>query len=602
MIMRRIATLLRTTEDAALVCILGLMVMLPVIEVAVRRTGHGFALSTVMVQHGTLAVSMIGALVAAREGRLIALATGGAFSARLQSAAKIVSALFASVVSALLAVANFEFAMAEREGARMFAFGIPLWTVEMILPVGFAAVVLHLAWRSSERWSIRAIVLLSAAVATGVSMHSHLQASHPLVWAGAAIALVATVFGAPLFATLGAIALLLHWLAELPVAGLGVSHYSLVINPSLPAIPLFTLAGFLLAEGGAARRLVRVFDALLGGLRGGPAIVTAIACAFFTTFTGGSGVTILALGGLLLPILKHARYSDRDALGLVTGGGALGILFPPCLPLILYGVSANVDIHQLFLGGAVPGLLLVVLTVILGIRQQKARPERRDFDWREVGRAMSAAKWELLLPPIVLVSLFGGFASPVEAAALTALYAFVIEVLVYRDYGSARDVARVFVEAGLLVGGILLVLGVSLGLTSFLIDAEIPQHAVDWATASIHSRALFLLLLNVFLILVGAMMDIYSAIVVIVPLMTPLGAAFGIDPIHLGILFLTNLELGYLMPPVGENLFISAYRFNKPISEVYRACIPMIVIFSIGVVLVTYVPWLTTALPRMMGR
>jgi tripartite ATP-independent transporter DctM subunit len=309
-------------------------------------------------------------------------------------------------------------------------------------------------------------------------------------------------------------------------------------------------------------------------------------------------VTILALGGLLLPILLQARFSEKNALGLLTGGGAIGILFPPCLPLILYGVAANVEVRQLFIAGIIPGVLIVALTAWLGFHQQPGMTESRPIDWREVGSAAWQAKWEFLMPVLVLVSLFGGFATPVEASAITALYALIVAALIHRDYPSVRDLARVFVKSGLLIGGILLILGVSLGLTSYLIDAELPQLAVQWVTSSVQSRILFLLLLNLFLVVVGAIMDIYSAIVVIVPLIAPLGAAFGIDPVHLGILFLTNLQLGYLMPPVGENLFISAYRFDKPIGTIYRACVPMILIFSAATLLVTYVPWLTLVFVR----
>ncbi len=259
---------------------------------------------------------------------------------------------------------------------------------------------------------------------------------------------------------------------------MAVSHYSLVVSVSLPAIPLFTLAGYVLAEGGASRRLIRLFDALVGGIRGGTGAVTALVCAFFTTFTGGSGVTILALGGLLLPMLRKARYSERDALGLVTGAGALGILFPPCLPLILYAIAANVDLHELFVAGTGPGVLLLILTILLARRQQPPESERRSFDRRELAAAAWAAKWELLLPVVALGVLFAGIATPVEAAAVTALYAIVVEAGIHHGDRGEGKLSKVFRECGVLVGGILLILGVALGLTAFLIDAEVPQHAV----------------------------------------------------------------------------------------------------------------------------
>jgi C4-dicarboxylate transporter DctM subunit len=304
---------------------------------------------------------------------------------------------------------------------------------------------------------------------------------------------------------------------------------------------------------------------------------------------------------LLLPILLNAKYSERNALGFLTGAGALGILFPPCLPLILYAVAAGVDVSDLFLAGIVPGTLLLGLTVVLGRFQQPALAVTAAFNRTEARLALLAAKWELLLPVVICVLLFGGFATAVEAAAMTVVYAFISEVVVHRDYKSTKQLLKVFSDAGLLVGGILLILGVALGLTGFLVDAEIPQRAVEWVTANVHNPLVFLLLLNLFLILVGALMDIYSAIIVVVPIIIPLGAAFGIDPVHLGIIFLANLELGYLVPPVGENLFVAAYRFDKPIGELARAVLPMVGVLLVGVLLITYVPSLSLWLVRLVS-
>jgi tripartite ATP-independent transporter DctM subunit len=577
----------RSPEELLLALILLAMAVLPVVEMFLRQLGLGVRSTSALVQHGTLAVCMIGAVVAARRGRLISLATATLLKGRARAMGSFAASAIGATVTLFLAVGSFQFVVTER--------GDPFWIAQMILPLGFAWITLHLIIVKQDGWVRSMAIAVATALLTFVIVQIGVAPQPAFTVAAFAAIVIGAVLGMPMFATLGGAALVLHWMGEVPIANMAVSHYSLVVNPSLPAIPLFTLAGYILAEGGASRRLVRVFDALFGGVRGGPAIITALACAFFTTFTGGSGVTILALGGLLLPILRDARYSERNALGLLTGAGALGILFPPCLPLILYGISANVEIRRLFIAGAIPGAILVALTIWLGMRQQGIARKRHAFNVREAWNALNTAKWEVLLPVVVLVSLFGGFATPVESAALTALYALAV---CYRDYRKRADLQRVFVEAGLLVGGVLLILGVSLGLTSALIDAEIPQLAVQWATANIHSTILFLLLLNLFLIVVGALMDIYSAIVVVVPLIAPLGAAFGVDPLHLGIIFMTNLELGYLMPPVGENLFISAYRFDKPISEVYRACLPMIAIYAAGVIAVTYIPWLTLALVR----
>jgi tripartite ATP-independent transporter DctM subunit len=323
-------------------------------------------------------------------------------------------------------------------------------------------------------------------------------------------------------------------------------------------------------------------------------------------FTGASGVTILALGGLLLPVLLAAGYKERDALGLLTSAGSLGLLFPPCLPLILYAVvatavGAEVTMMKIFLGGVLPGVLLVVLTTWWGVRQgPKVAADAGSFNLGEAGRAIAAAKWELLMPVVALVSLFGGFATPVEAAAVTALYAFVVECFVYRDLKLGKDVARVMTDCGLLVGGVLLILGVAMGFTDYLFDARVPETAVTWATGAIQHRWVFLLALNLFLLIVGCLMDIFSAIVVVAPLIIPLGRVFGVDPVHLGIIFLTNLELGYLTPPVGMNLFLSSYRFNKPMGEIVRAVLPLAGLRVVAVLLITYVPALATWLPRLV--
>jgi C4-dicarboxylate transporter, DctM subunit len=327
-----------------------------------------------------------------------------------------------------------------------------------------------------------------------------------------------------------------------------------------------------------------------------------LVCAFFTSFTGASGVTILALGGLLKPVLDAAGYSEKSALGLLTGSGSLGLLLPPCLPLIFYAIVARVPIEQMFLASIIPAFVMMAATAIWGLRQGRENNGNvRNFSWREARGAFWEAKWELAMPIVACVALFSGWATPVEAAALTAFYAFLIESVIHRDLKIIRDVPRVTAECGLLIGGILLILGVSLGFTNYLVDAEVPTRAVEWTTRTIHSPILFLLLLNVFLLVVGCLMEIYPAIVVEVPLLVPLGAAFGIDPVRLGIIFLANMELGYLTPPVGLNVLMSSIRFGKSVPEVFRAVLPVVVVLAAGVLLITYVPALTTALPKLFG-
>jgi tripartite ATP-independent transporter DctM subunit len=549
-------------------------------------------------------------MLAARDHRLLSLSTLSQFlKGRWQASARVYSSAVAVAISVFLCVAAAQLVASEREGGGMMAYQIPIWTVQLIMPIGFAVIALRLLWNASDHWGGRLAALLLAGGIAGIGLHPF-AAPEQLVMPGLIGLLAAVILGAPIFALLGGAALILFWGDGTPIASLSLTHYSMVTNPTLPTVPLFTLAGYFLAEGGASRRLIRVFRALLGQLRGGPAIVAVIACAFFTSFTGASGVTILALGGLLMPVLLGAGYTERSALGLVTGSGGLGLLFPPSLPLILYAVVANanagageVTIKRMFLGGLGPGLLLVTMASLMGIwlgpkKQAQAAP----FDGAEAARAIWAAKWELLLPVVALAALFGGLATPVEAAAVTALYAFVVETFVYRDFKRASDIPRVMAEAGLLVGGVLLILGVALGFTNYLVDAQVPTHAVEWVTGVVKSKYAFLLALNLCLLVVGCIMDMYSAIIVVAPLIVPLAIAYGVDPVHLGIIFLANMELGLLTPTVGLNIFLSSYRFGKPVLQVSRAVIPMQCVLLIGVLLITYLPPLTTFLPHWLGQ
>ncbi|MGB6640480.1 MAG: TRAP transporter large permease subunit, partial [Thermoanaerobaculia bacterium] len=402
---------------------------------------------------------------------------------------------------------------------------------------------------------------------------------------------------------LGGAAVYLFMIEAVPVAAVPAETYRLAVSPLLPAIPLFTLAGFLLAQGNASQRLVRVFRSLFGWIPGGTAVVTTIVCAFFTVLTGGSGVTILALGGLLFGALQADRYREEFSLGLLTASGSLGLLFPPALPLILYGIVAQVPIRDLFIGGLIPGILLVALVAAWGVREGiKSGAGRQAFSVPEALGAVWAAKWELLLPFVVLVAIFGGFVTLVEAAALTVLYAFIAQVFVHKDLSLRGDLFRVLTETMVLIGGVLIILAVAMGLTSYMVDAQIPSRMLDWVQTYIQSPLVFLLCLNLLLLIVGCLMDIFSAIVVVVPLIVPLGVAYGVDPVHLGIIFVANLELGYLTPPVGLNLFLAAYRFDRPLLTIWRAALPMLAILGIGVLLITYLPPMTLGLLELIGR
>jgi tripartite ATP-independent transporter DctM subunit len=586
-------------ENGLLVTLLAGMLLIPVLQI-LRRWGLpvGIQASESFLSHFNLLVGVFGGLIAARESRLLSLSTLPNLLRKpwQRHAAVAYGNAVAAAVAAVLCAASVQLVLAERQSGRELAYGIPIWVAQASLPFGFACLALRLVWHASTSWFWRLAALAVATSVVLIGLKPPIAPSSLVVPALVGLLLGAAA-GTPIFAILGGAAVILFWGREDPLASIPLDHYEQVVNPLLPMVPLFTLTGYYLAESGASKRLVRVFMAVFGTFRGGPAIVTALVCAFFTTFTGGSGVTILALGGLLYPVLTAAHYSERNALGLLTGAGSLGILLPPCLPLILYAIVADIPIPQMFLGGVLPGLLLVGLTAAWGIRAgPKLSASERTLHWPEIRSSIWEAKWELLLPVVAFSGLF--FLLPAEAAAVTALYALTIETVVHRDLKITSDVPRVMTECGLLVGGVLLILGVAMGFTNFLITAQVPDKGVEWVRGSIENPLVFLLALNVFLILVGCLMDIFSAIIVVVPLIVPIGLAFGIDPVHLGIIFLANLELGYLTPPVGMNLFLSSYRFGKPMPEVTRATLPMLGVLAVGVLLITYVPLLTTWLPR----
>ncbi|MCX6071268.1 MAG: TRAP transporter large permease subunit [Chloroflexi bacterium] len=602
---------LRDVEGLLVSLALAALVLLPLAEIVLRKFFQaGISGATAFEQHLTLLIGLLGGALAARDRRLLTLSTlTDLLQGQGQVVARVFSSAFAAGISLFLGVAAAQLVQAEREAGNILAYGIPVWTLQVVMPVSFGVIALRVLWWAAASWRGRLVALLLAGGVVWTGLQPPI-APDTLVLPALVTLLVAVVLGAPIFVLLGGAALILFWGQDLPIASISLTHYSMVTNPTLPTVPLFTLAGYFLAEGGASKRLIRVFQALFGQFRGGPAIVTVVACAFFTSFTGASGVTILALGGLLMPVLMGAGYSERSTLGLLTGSGGLGLLFPPSLPLILYAIVASlnakaggVTIEKMFLGGLGPGLLLVAMAAWMGVRLGPKEPAGRPaFDRGEAGRAIWVAKWELLLPVVALVALFGGVATPVEAAAVTALYAFAVETFVYRDFERAREIPRVMAECGLLVGGVLLILGVALGFTNYLIDAQIPTRAVEWVTGAVQSKYAFLLAVNLCLLAVGCVMDMYSAIVVVVPLIVPLGQAYGIDPIHLGIIFLANMELGLLTPTVGINIFLSSYRFGKPVLQVSRAVIPTQCVLVIGVLVITYLPPLTTLLPRWFGH
>src|SRR6266704_1527079 len=466
---------IRGAEDVVVSLALGIMVILPLAEAGLRRTFHvSIPASTSIVQHMVLIVGMLGGAIAARENRLLSLSNfSERFSGRLKSSARVLTCGISATVCGFLALAALQFVESEREAGTALISGIPVWYVECVLPIGFAVIALRILWQSGDRWSAR-FTSLAVAVLVAVVPWLWPASNHHFAPFAMSLLLLASILGVPALVTLGGAALILFWGGGQPIAAIPVAHYALVTNPALPTLPLFTLAGYFLAEGSAPRRLIRVFYALFGQFRGGPAIVTVLVCAFFTSFTGASGVTILALGGLLMPVLMGARYTEKDSLGLLTGAGSLGLLLPPCLPLIVYAIVAKVPIERMFLGALLPAFVMIAATALWGVRRgSKIATVKPTRDLREIRRALWDAKWELFMPIFASVALFSGLATPVEAAALTALYAFVIEVVIHRDLHPFRDIPRVMAECGLLIGGVLLILGASLGFTNYFVEADV---------------------------------------------------------------------------------------------------------------------------------
>jgi len=404
------------------------------------------------------------------------------------------------------------------------------------------------------------------------------------------------LLGVPLFVVISGLALSLLYLNQIDSSAVIIEMYRMATTPILVAIPLFTFAGYLLSESGAPRRLVRLSHALLGWLPGGVSMIALLTCAIFTALTGATGLTIIAMGGILLPAMTKVKYPESFSLGLLTTSGTLGLLFPPSLPLIIYAIVAKVRIDHLFVAGILPGILLIALLApYCFLRAITAKVPRSRFSIPEVAGAVKDCMWELPLPFVVLGGIYGGYFVVSDAAAITAIYVLLVEVLIYRDirWGELPGIMK---KSMVLVGTILIILGAALGLTNYLIDEEIPMKILDLIRAHIASPFLFLIVLNLFLLSVGCIMGMFPALTVVIPLITPIAQAYGIHPLHLGIIFLTNLEIGASIPPLGINLFISSIRFEKPVLSLYIASLPFIIILLVGLAIITYVPWLSLAL------
>ncbi|WP_300052787.1 TRAP transporter large permease subunit [Malikia sp.] len=588
-----------------------LMALIPAIEILLRPLmGRGIENAPVLVQHLGLVLAMFGALAAERHGHLTTLAGGArADGTRPNPLLHALAHAVAALVCGMLALASWRLVASEMEVSHVLAYGMPLWWVQASMPLGFALLGVKLGARCLPMpWGRLAGGLLCPL--TGLLLAWQFDGGALTIWPGLLLLLAALLAGAPIFAALGGLALALFWQDGMPLASVALSHYQITVNPSLPALPLFTLAGLVFARTGAAQRLGDLFVALFGQGVTGTVLAAAVLCSCFTAFTGGSGVTILALGGLLLPLLKQAGYPERRGIGLVTSASALGVLLAPSVPLIMYAIIARVPINTMFLAGLLPAAVMVSFLLIFGgyLKRGKASepasPASRinpaaARDRRLILTAAWSAKWEILAPFVAIGSLVSGLATPTESAALTALYAVLTQSLAHREL-SWRLLGQALSESAQIIGGVLLILGMALGLTNYLIDAGIPDAAIEAVQALIPNQFVFLLALTLFLLLAGALMEIFAAIVVLVPLLLPVALSYGIDAVHFGIIFLAAMEMGFLCPPAGMNIYFSSAMFGKPVRYVALAVLPALLAIFLGTLAIAWLPVLATGLPGLL--
>ena len=580
------------------------LVMVPLLEIIGRRTtGFGIAGAASWVQHMTLWLAFLGGILATAQSRHLRIATLELINAKsktiyLERAGDAITiGVLTGFGLASLTLVRFEYASPDKLGGLL-----PLWLAMAAMPAGFLFMAVRTILTSSQKLPVRMWLALAGVIAALGILYLPENTWHVLPWVGIPLLIVMGMLGLPIFALLGGTALLLFLGADIPIAAIPSETYRIITQPVFPSIPLFAVTGTVLAAGGAPKRLTQLVTAWTGWLPGGAAISTVIGCALFTAITGASGVTILALGGLLLPVLLGAGLTGRFSTGLLTSSGSVGLLFPPSLPVILYGIYGHVAIDELFLAGLIPGILLIVMIAGFSVFSGRhADTERPGFDLRHAMDATWNAKWDLMLPVIVLFGLFGGIMTLVETAALSALWAVLLETVLHRKLSIRRGLVPTVLESGAMLGALLIVIGMASGLILYFVDAQVPMHMTEWVTQTVSSKWAFLLILNALLLLAGAFMDIFSAIVIVVPLTGPMAQAFGIDPLHLGVIFLANLELGYLTPPVGMNLFLASLRFERPLLEIWRTVVPFLAIFALWVLLIVYVPALSLGLGRMLG-
>jgi tripartite ATP-independent transporter DctM subunit len=587
-----------------------LMLLIALLEMAMRPLmGRGVENAPIVVQHLGLVLAMAGALAAERHGHLSTLgdmgsAVGGLARVWLQALANGSAAL----VCGALALASWRFVATEIDTGAVLVYGLPVWWVQASMPVGFALLGLKLGARCAQGF-VSKVVWGAALTAAGWWLARGMEGITLAMWPVLLWLVAALLAGAPVFAVLGGLALTLFWQDGLPLASVALSHYQITVNPSLPALPLFTLAGLVFARTGAAARIGQLFVALMGGGVMGTVLATAVLCSLFTAFTGGSGVTILALGGLLLPLLRNAGYPEQRGISLVTSASALGVLLAPSVPLIMYAIIARVPINTMFLAGLLPAVVMVLSLLVFGgyLRRpavqggQPPAPPPQPPSLKAALAAAWVAKWEMGAPVVAIGSLVSGLATPTESAALTAGYAIATQAWAHGELSVSR-LRACLSESAQIIGGVLVILGMALGLTNFLIDAGIPDAAIEAVQGVIPNQALFLVALTAFLLLAGALMEIYAAIVVLVPLLLPVAQSYGVGPVHFGIIFLAAMEMGFLCPPAGMNIYFSSSMFGKSIRYVAVSVLPALAAIFVGTVIIAWWPAVATWLPSVLGH
>ena len=594
---------LKWGENTVAIAVFAVLTFFPALEILARLIGRpGIPASAILVQHMTLWIGFIGAVLATRQNKLLSLIRKPLFQEdKIFHLGRWIAKNISFIVILFLFWGSLNLVIVEYNYPTYIAPGILRWVGQSIMPLGFLLIAAQIFLKSTKNHLLRATMLMITIFIILISLTDAFQDNGLFLWCSVGLIIFSMIFGTPIFIGLGGLAILFFWSDYTPISAISAETYRIVVSPSLPTIPLFTLAGYILAESRASERMLQLFRTAFGWLPGGTPVVIVLLCGFFTALTGGSGVTILALGGLLFPLLRKEGYSELFSLGLITMAGSLGLLFRPSLPLIIYGVTALVSIKDLFIGGLIPGIILSFAVAGYSIFQGYAQHvERQPFNLNQIWAELKNSYWEVIIPLLILYGVFGGYTTLVETSSIAVIYIFIVEVFVYKDL-SIRDMPRIIIDCATLIGGVLIILGVAMGLTSYIVDAQIPMLLMEWVKETITSKYVFLLLLNILLLGVGCLMDIFSAIIIVVPLITPLLELFpDIHPVHLAVIFIANLELGYLTPPVGMNLFLSAYRFDKDMPVVYKATLPFFLLSLLVVLAITYIPILSLGLLRLL--